>query len=385
MDGSGRRGARRFTPPPSAGWGAGTERRGAALAPLRSLGHVGRVADDDGGRGSATNDPSGDSRVGERTGIIGDYERYLAVQRGLSPHTVRAYVADAASLLATVVAAADRNEADGAAGDGARAGRIDILTLRAWLAGQARDGMARSTLARRAASARSFTAWAARVGYLAGDPGPRLLSPRAGLTVPAVLGVTEAAHLLAVAAERAEDDDPVHLRDWALLEVLYASGVRVAELVGLDVDDVDLRERLLRTLGKGGKERMVPFGRPAGRALTAWLDRGRPALVAATATTESPPPRAPTAGALFVGVRGRRLGERQARVAVHRATALAGVRDLAPHGLRHSAATHLLDGGSDLRTVQEVLGHASLATTQRYTHVSPERLRSAYTQAHPRA
>ena len=191
-----------------------------------------------------------------------------------------------------------------------------------------------------------------------------------------MLSVDEASALLELAAERADDGDPVHVRDWALLELLYASGLRVSEVVGLDPADVDLRERLVRALGKGASERIVPFGVPAARALGSWLASGRPVLARRA--------RVPTP-ALFLGARGGRLGVRQARDVVHRLTALAGVRDLAPHGLRHSAATHLLAGGSDLRSVQEVLGHASLVTTQRYTHVSPERLRSSYVQAHPRA
>jgi integrase/recombinase XerC len=210
------------------------------------------------------------------------------------------------------------------------------------------------------------------------------MSPRAFVRVPAVLGVEEAAVLLECARERAADGDPGAVRDWAVVELLYASGLRVGELVALDVADVDLQERLVRTLGKGSKERVVPFGVPAARALAAWLERARPEVVRRAAQASPKASPAPPQ-ALFLGARGGRLGSRQAREVVHRLTMLAGVRDLAPHGLRHSAATHLLAGGSDLRSVQEVLGHASLATTQRYTHVSPERLRASYTQAHPRA
>jgi integrase/recombinase XerC len=190
-----------------------------------------------------------------------------------------------------------------------------------------------------------------------------------------VLKQSEAKGLMELAGVAADDDDPVHRRDRAVLELLYASGIRVGELVALDVDDLDLSGRVARVLGKGNKERTVPFGAPAAEALGDWLSRGRPALV----TAESGP-------ALFLGRRGRRLDQRQARTAVHDLLAhLPGGHDLGPHGLRHSAATHLLEGGADLRTVQELLGHASLATTQIYTHVSVERLRSAYRQAHPRA
>ncbi|WP_241236859.1 tyrosine-type recombinase/integrase [Georgenia faecalis] len=323
----------------------------------------------------------------DRDALLDEFRRFLAVQRGLSEHTVRAYLADVANLLGTLVPDDVTGAEDEAGADGSppadtpepdRAqvdlALLDLTALRSWLAGQAAAGRSRSTLARRAAAARTFTTWAHRRGHLGADVGLRLLSPRPDSRVPTILAVGEAADLLATAGELAEDGDPAHLRDWAALELLYAAGVRVSELVGADVADVDRRERTLRVLGKGAKERVVPFGVPAARALDAWLDRGRPAL----ATDTSPP-------ALFLGARGGRLGVRAVRERVHALTALAGVHDLAPHGLRHSAATHLLDGGSDLRTVQEVLGHTSLATTQRYTHVSAERLRAAYAQAHPRA
>lgn len=312
--------------------------------------------------------PSPQEPLGEAQAVLlGEYRGFLESQRGLSPHTVRAYVADAADLLGSLCATGDTLEV------------LRLPRLRAWLADQARAGCSRATLARRAAGARSFTAWAHRTGRLAADPGPRLLNPHADVTLPTVLAVDEAAHLLDVAAERARDGDPLHLRDWAMLELCYASGLRVAELAGLDVDHVEAQERFVRARGKGDKERVVPFGVPAQRALAAWLESGRPALLDRTGAEVS------AGRALFLGAKGGRVGVRQVRDVVHRLTSLAGVRDLAPHGLRHSAATHLLAGGSDLRSVQEVLGHASLATTQRYTHVSPERLRAAYTQAHPRA
>jgi integrase/recombinase XerC len=297
----------------------------------------------------------------EGEALLVRYRAHLEAGRGMSPHTVRAYVADARSLLAW-------QEARGEDVD-----RLTLPALRSWLAAQARQGRARSTLARRAAGARAFTAWAHRTGHLLVDPGPHLLHPRPDVTLPTVLGVEEAARLLDTAAGLARDGGPVAVRDWAMLELCYAAGLRVSELAGLDLGDVDLGERLVRARGKGDKERVVPFGLPAGRALGAWLGAARPDLLAR-----------PTA-ALFLGARGGRIGVRQVRDVVHRHAALAAVRDLAPHGLRHSAATHLLAGGSDLRSVQEVLGHASLATTQRYTHVSPDRLRAAYTQAHPRA
>ncbi|UFU05201.1 tyrosine-type recombinase/integrase [Ruania halotolerans] len=328
------------------------------------------------GRGSAP-------RVGDQA-LLDAFESFLHLQRGLSAHTVRAYRADVLSLLATLPAASSGEPASDL-------NRLDLTALRGWLAEQSGQGMARATLARRAAAARTFTGWAHRTGRLAADPGLRLLAPKPDSVIPAVLEVSEAAAVLDAAraftavpesgGESAEGEgatavDPATVRDWCVLELLYATGVRVAELVGLDVRDVNRTDRLIRVLGKGGKERMVPFGIPADRALDDWLQ-----VRAAWPAQVAPAHR----DALFLGRRGGRLGARAVRELVHRMTAVAGVRDLAPHGLRHSTATHLLAGGSDLRSVQEVLGHASLATTQRYTHISADRLRSAFSQAHPRA
>jgi integrase/recombinase XerC len=249
-----------------------------------------------------------------------------------------------------------------------------LADLRAWLASQAHDGAARSTLARRAAAARTFYRWTLRTGRTSTDPSLRLVAPRRSSRLPGVLRTGQAGALLDVAAVAADDLDPVHVRDVAMLELLYASGIRVGELVSLDLDDVDLASDLVRVMGKGGKERTVPFGTPARRALEVWRIR-RPEL----ATAVSGP-------ALFLGRRGRRVDARQVREVVHRLIAhVPDAPDIGPHGLRHSAATHLLDGGADLRMVQELLGHASLATTQIYTHVSADRLRRSYEQAHPRA
>jgi integrase/recombinase XerC len=180
---------------------------------------------------------------------------------------------------------------------------------------------------------------------------------------------------MAAANSGAEQGDPLALRDRLIVEMLYATGMRVSELCGLDIDDVDSTRRLLRVLGKGNKQRTVPFGQPAQDALTAWLTNGRPEL----ATGES-------GAALLLGARGRRLDQRQARTVVHQTVAaVSGAPDIGPHGLRHSAATHLLEGGADLRIVQELLGHSTLATTQLYTHVTVARLRAVHDQAHPRA
>ncbi len=293
-----------------------------------------------------------------------EFVRYLVVERDRAPHTVRAYRADISALLAHA-----------ATGGVVDLGGLDIVVLRGWLGAGASAGAARSTVARRAAAARTFTAWATRTGRMAHDPGLLLGVPRARASLPGVLRQDQAVGLMNVAVLAADDGSPGGLRDLAVLEVLYASGVRVGELVALDVGDLDHGRRTLRVLGKGRKERTVPLGVPAIRALDDWLDRGRPALVTSG-----------SGAAMFLGVRGGRLDQRAVRTLVHdRLAHVAGAPDLGPHGLRHSAATHLLEGGADLRSVQELLGHATLATTQIYTHVSVERLKSTYEQAHPRA
>ena len=244
--------------------------------------------------------------------------------------------------------------------------------LRSWLARLRSTGSARSTLARRAAAARTFTAFAQRAGLTETDAGAQLVSPRPHRTLPPVLREDEA---VALVDRPADDDGPLGLRDRLVLELLYATGIRVGELVRLDVDDVDRHRRVVRVIGKGDKERTVPYGAPAERALDDWLRNGRPEL----ATAGSGP-------ALVLGAKGRRVDPRTVRRLVHEHLAhVPGAPDLGPHGLRHSAATHLLEGGADLRSVQEILGHASLSTTQIYTHVSVERLRAAFRQAHPRA
>jgi integrase/recombinase XerC len=292
------------------------------------------------------------------------FERHLSVERDLSAHTVRAYVADVTSLLVHA----------GRLGL-TEPGRLDLRALRSWLANQQVTGRSRTTLARRATAARVFTAWLARTGRAESDHGASLGSPKARRSLPPVLREDEAARLVTRATEEADDGSPLGLRDAAMLELLYATGIRVGELVALDVDDVDRERNLVRVFGKGRKERSVPFGHPAARAVDRWLRAGRPSLVAQDA-----------GAALFVGARGRRIDQRAVRTLVHRRVSeVPGAPDIGPHGLRHTAATHLLEGGADLRAVQEMLGHASLATTQLYTHVTTERLRRAYQQAHPRA
>lgn len=294
--------------------------------------------------------------------VLEEFDEYLALHRGRSEHTRRAYLGDLRSLFEFV-------------GDDAGLAGLTLPRLRSWLAAQAAAGAARTTLARRTSAVKTFTAWAVRRGLLATDPAVRLQVPKAHRTLPAVLRQDQALDAMDAAKSGAEQGDPLALRDRLIVELLYATGIRVSELCGLDVDDVDMSRRVLRVLGKGNKQRTVPFGAPAADALTAWLDRGRPAL----ATPESGP-------ALLLGARGRRLDPRQARTVVHQTiSAVDGAPDIGPHGLRHSAATHLLEGGADLRVVQELLGHSSLATTQLYTHVTVARLRAVHDQAHPRA
>jgi integrase/recombinase XerC len=307
--------------------------------------------------------------------IVDAYERHLSAERGLSRHTVRAYVGDVVSLLAHFHGVRS-GASDDVPAEADLAG-LDVRELRGWLAGQHTAGVARTTLSRRSAAARTFTAWATRAGYLPVDPGERLVSPRPHRTLPGVLSPQQAVTMMQASSSGAVEQDPVALRDHAMLEVLYATGIRVAELCGLDVADVEFSRRLLRVLGKGNKERMVPFGEPAERALRAWLQLGRPVLAAARGDDGVP---------VFVGVRGGRIDQRAVRRVVHDAvSAVPGAADMGPHGLRHSAATHLLDGGADLRSVQELLGHATLATTQLYTHVTVERLKAIHDRTHPRA
>jgi integrase/recombinase XerC len=300
---------------------------------------------------------------------LAEFERHLAAERGLSPHTVRAYLGDVTALLEH----ACQNGLDGLGG-------LGITVIRAWLADQHASGMARASLARRAAAARAFTAYGHTRGWLASDPGPLLGTPKAARHLPDVLRQEQMEAVFAAAQEGPEPAGDPHAaalawRDTAIMELFYASGIRVSELCGLDLGDIDDGRRTVRVLGKGSKERVVPVGQPAVRAVQRWRDAGRPVLV----SERSGP-------ALYLGARGGRLDPRTARRVVHARIAAAGsVPDTGPHGLRHSAATHLLEGGADLRSVQEILGHASLATTQIYTHVSVERLLSAYRQAHPRA
>jgi integrase/recombinase XerC len=297
--------------------------------------------------------------------LLAAFERHLRLERNLASHSIRAYLGDISSLLSHLRRLSH---------DDVRF--LDIRVLRSWLATQQTLGKARSTMARRATAARVFTHWLHQSGQIARDVGAGLGSPKVAKTLATVLRTDQAAELMnSVADNAAEEADPVTLRDVAILELLYATGIRVGELTQLDLDDVDHERRLLRVFGKGRKERMTPYGIPAAGALKGWLSSGRARLI-----------QSKSGAALFLGARGGRIDPRAVREMVHRRLAvIPGAPKLGPHGLRHSAATHLLEGGADLRSVQELLGHASMATTQLYTHITTDRLRRAFKQAHPRA
>lgn len=292
------------------------------------------------------------------------FEDYLVRERNRSPHTVRAYRKDLELFLAHVGQSGEKN-----------LGQLELRHFRAWLGTLDSAGLSRSTIARRAASVRSFMDWAVREELVPANPALRLRAPKRHSSLPTVLSHQQAKTLFDDLDGQVERGEPHLLQRRAMLELLYGTGVRVGELVGLDVDDVDPERRTLVVLGKGSKERTVPYGTPAAHALDDWLRRGRPQWL----TQKSGP-------ALFLGRRGGRIDQRAVRTQVKEV--LEDLGDTAargPHALRHSAATHLLDGGADLRAVQELLGHSSLATTQLYTHVSVDRLRQSYEQAHPRA
>lgn len=283
---------------------------------------------------------------------IDDFADHSRLVLGRSEATVRGYRSDLLSLAGSVSTFAG----------------FTLPALRAWLATAVREGRSRATIARRTASVRSFSTWALRQGHLTSDVAARLVTPKVNRSLPDVLGVTQAGEFVGNAASA---DEVEYLRDSAMLELLYATGVRVSELTGMDVKDLDMTRRTVRVLGKGNKERVVPFGEAAADAVSQWLEKGRDDMAGDTP-------------ALFVGVRGRRIDPRQVRRVVEKAGRVTGQR-ISPHGLRHTAATHLLEGGADLRVVQELLGHSSLQTTQIYTHVSAERLKAVFHQAHPRA
>ena len=297
--------------------------------------------------------------------LIAAFTRHLEVERSLSVHTIRAYLGDLESLLTHLetIGVVDISQ-------------LELVHLRSWLANQQIKGGARTTLSRRAVSVRLFTKWAVKNKYLAKDVAATLATPKGHRTLPEVLEIADAKTAMdSLATRAAEEETPISLRDVAMVELLYATGARVAELCGLDLSDIDYDRQTIRVLGKGNKERTIPLGNPAMKALNAWLKDGRNSVK-----------NSQSENAVFLGARGKRIDQRTVRTVVYEAlSALEGVERMGPHALRHSAATHLLEGGADLRTVQEILGHASLATTQIYTHVSTERLQKAFKQAHPRA
>ncbi|MEU8241682.1 tyrosine recombinase XerC [Actinoplanes missouriensis] len=294
---------------------------------------------------------------------VDDFGHHLAGVENRSEHTVRAYLGDVVSLLDHAVREGRTTLAE-----------LDIAVLRGWLAARWGGGAARTSQARRAAAARAFTGWAHRSGRAPADPGAQLASPRAHRDLPSVLRADQAEALMSPPAGNPAKPGPEEVRDRAVLELLYATGIRVSELCGLDRADVDHSRQVVRVFGKGAKERAVPYGHPARDALDEWLRAGRPELAGRQSRD-----------ALFLGVKGGRLQPTVVRRIVAGAARSAGLPHTSPHDLRHSAATHLLDGGADLRAVQELLGHSSLSSTQIYTHVSTERLRAAFKQAHPRA
>jgi integrase/recombinase XerC len=289
---------------------------------------------------------------------IAGFLRYLDRERNASSHTIRAYAADLGQFQAHL---AEEMGREGTLAD------VDHLVIRAFLARLHRSGLKKVSAARKLATLRTFFRYLCREGILERNPARALLSPRTERKIPTHLEESEVAALIEVPG-----DTDTALRARAILEVLYATGIRCAELVGLDLGDVDLVARTVRVLGKGSKERIVPFGRPAHTALAAYLP-----------TRLKARPKSP---AVFVNARGGRLTDRWVRQIVsHRVQQVALARRLSPHSLRHSFATHLLERGADLRSIQELLGHASLSTTQRYTHVNARHILDIYKKTHPRA
>jgi integrase/recombinase XerC len=295
--------------------------------------------------------------------LIAQYEEHLVLVRNLAENSIRGYVSDLESFLKHIEKIGIEEFS-----------HLELSHIRSWLAELQRSGVARATMARRIVSIRAFTYWAASQGWIRSDLGAELAIPKPHRTLPEVLDIADTQIVLASAKARADEDpNPIAIRDLALIEVLYATGVRVSEICGLDIRSIDESRNTLQVMGKGSKERVVPMGIPAVYALRHYVEVARPELV----STKS-------GSAVFLGSRGSRIDQRTVREVVYQAMSAVGSK-MGPHGLRHTAATHLLEGGADLRTVQEILGHSSLATTQIYTHVSPDRLQKAFDNAHPRA
>ncbi len=297
---------------------------------------------------------------------------FLRLNRNASPHTVAAYDSDLSQFLSF---AAEHHRTGRAE---LRPQQVDLATVRAFMADLYRQGQARASVSRKLSALRTFTRYMRREGWIEGDPVALAASPKREQKVPAHLSVDEMSTLLSTP----DSSEPLGCRDRAILELFYASGLRLSELVGLDVEDVNLSARMVRVMGKGAKERIVPFNDTTRKAIGAWL-KARVALINLKSQI---PNRESQNDPLFVNFRGSRLTGRSVQRLVHRYVALCSTRfGISPHALRHSFATHLLERGADLRAIQELLGHVQLSTTQRYTHVNAAQLLDVYRKSHPRA
>ena len=324
---------------------------------------------------------------------IRDFLEYLRLNRNASDHTVSAYASDIAQYLGFVAAEA------GTAAAGLEPSALDLTTIRLFMAELHRQGHARASVSRKLSALRAFSRFLRREGWIEGDPAALAVSPRREQKIPSHLSVDEMSRLL----EMPDASDPLGCRDRAILELFYASGLRLSELVGLDVADVNVSGRMVRVFGKGAKERLVPFNAATVESLRAWLtvryemrrklsEPAPPAAATAArrggSRNDRPArrPRRDEAEPLFVNFRGSRLTGRSVQRLVARYVSACSSRfGISPHALRHSFATHLLERGADLRAIQELLGHVQLSTTQRYTHVNAAQLLSVYRKAHPRA
>jgi integrase/recombinase XerC len=301
---------------------------------------------------------------------IDEFEEYVADARRYSPQTVRAYRSD----LDRFAGFWERDFGEGSASK-TPLSRVDTLAVRSYLASLHRSRLASRSLSRHLSTLRSFFRWACREGHLDKNPARALPAPRLPKTLPRAMTLPDTERLLT-----ADEDAPFPERDRALFELLYATGLRVSEAAGLDLEDVDFASRLLRVVGKGNKERIAPFGETAEDALAAYLP------VRAARRKGSRAAEGDDGEPLFINARGGRLTTRSmARLLKHRLRAAGLPAEISPHALRHSFATHLLEAGADLRAIQELLGHASLSTTQKYTHLDAARLREVYRRAHPKA
>lgn len=315
-------------------------------------------------RSDISADSAGDQVI---VGIIQQWLEYLVAVKGVSEHTRKAYESDVCAAIVYLSGLVEITQP-----------RLDTLmslkTLRLWLSSLMESGATRTTIARKASALRSFASWAHRRGYLPTNPTVNLHTPTPDQRLPEVSDISSTAKMLDYVEQLAYTHDPIALRNWAMMELLYSTGIRVSELTSLNLGSLSASQSTIRVRGKGNKDRVVPVGDQAMRAVERYIGFGRASLV-----------NEHTGSALFLGKRGRRIDQRVVRQIVHELTAASGHKDMAPHALRHCAATHMLEGGADLRAVQEMLGHSSLATTQRYTHVDSRRLSAIYRQAHPRA